>query len=678
MPSSMANQAHASSYRRVLAKGLRRLASSDPHVAWVRSAQEVRVAWLRSTKGWERLARSAARWWTPARVRKYLEGPTTGPIAADGASAVAALVGRGEIAAEALLVRARSIRERDFSISGRPLPHEGPWPWNTDWRYGYSWPRRDFREYDHYAPRDQPYDVRAVWELTRLWFLQPVLQAAVLDRADTWCRAVCDILEDFEAANPVGRTINWHPMEVAMRAVSLSLLLGMARSLPVPPYQLVGTLLRMLTLHGAFLYRTVEYGNIRHNHFMANAAALATAGATLHAGYPPALRWLRYGARHLDREIPEQMLSDGVNFEKSTSYHRVVTELVMVAHIALERAGSPFSPICMDRVERAARFLADTTRTDGLSVNFGDNDGARVLAFDTSEQRDHRALVALAASRFGDPGAKAVADSRRPPPLLATAWLLGAEGLAAWDSLPSTSHNVAKLYPEGGVVTIRHGQVSLVMDVGEVGLRGRGGHGHNDLLSYELCLHGRPLVVDPGSPVYTGDLDRLDLYRSTRYHNGLQVDGQEIAPMTGLWRIADTARPEAVALARDGLALVVRASHTGYLRLPDPVRHTREVRVERDLFECTDRVECGSAHCVERFLHLAPGVATEPRDRCVRLRAGTVTWVLTYDEGTECRVEEGLVSPSFGEEVPAPILVLSTCISGAATLQCRIVPEPVS
>lgn len=674
MAGSSPQRSSGRSYCGLLLKGVRRAIGSDPDVAWVRARQEARIAWLRATRGWERLAESASQWWDPSRTEAYLDGPARGPVAADGALAAASLLGSGRVSRDGALARAGSVLRRSFAVSGRPLPRSGPWPWCTDWRYGHTWPQRSFQEYDHYGPRPQPYDVRAVWELTRLWFLQPLLQAATVDPEGPWPQAALDVLEDFEAANPVARTINWHPMEVAMRSVGLALLLGMARSLPRPPVALTRTLLRMLTLHSAFLCRTVEYGNTRHNHFMANAAALAVAGATLSGSYPAASRWMRYGAQHLEREIPAQVLPDGVGFEKSTSYHRMVTELQLVALIALERAQAPLSAAARERVRSATRFSAHTTRGDGLSVNFGDNDGARVLAFDTLEQRDHRPMLAVAASLFAEPGTKAAVGHRGGEPLLATAWLLGMEGLATWEGLPAGSADVSELHASGGVIAIRRGDASLVVDVGEVGLRGRGGHGHNDLLSYELCLAGRPIVVDPGSPVYTGDVERLDLYRSTAYHNGLCVDGEEIAPFTGLWRIADTAQPEAVSLVAEGDDLVARASHTGYLRLPDPVRHTRELRLQDEALECVDTLECRGPHRVERLLHLAPGLVAEVIPGGARLTDGERAWVLGHDEQSECAAAMGAVSPSFGVESPASVLALSTVISGAARLHYRIAP----
>jgi hypothetical protein len=669
------------SYAKVLRRGLGKVFRSSPRVLWVRSLQEARVAWLRYTNGWDRLAHRVDRWWTDDRVEEYLSSPLRGPIAAEGAATMTNAADAGRVDAHALLDLARRVRSRDLVISGRPLPTEGPWPWTTDWRYGHQWPVGDFRDYDHYLPRDEPYDVRAVWELARLWFLLPVVQAAALEPDAGWADLAEEVVVGFQGSNPIARTINWHPMEVSMRAVSLALMLGMAHAMQPQPRSLVGRLLPMLTAHSEFLYRTVEYGNLRHNHFMANIAALAVVGSLLGSCYPSAQGWLEYGRRHLIAEIPDQILPDGVSFEKSTSYHRMVTELLVLAAVALDRSGQRLPEAPLGRVRRAVSFVAHTIRADGLSPNLGDNDGARVLAFETFDQRDHRPLVAAGAALFADPHMKAVARTGGYDPSPSILWLLGAPGLAEWDSLSGdASADAAQHFAEGGVITVRRGGSSLCMDVGEVGLRGRGGHGHNDLLSFELVLDGQPLVVDPGSPVYTGDPALLDRYRATGAHNGLMVDGLEMAPMGRLWVIADTARPVDAGLDESDGEWTARAGHTGYQRLPDPVTHYREIRLipGEGVAEVTDQLECEGTHSVERFLQLPPGAEVGIDGQRVRVAVSGLNVELRADEASRVSVGEAAVSRSFGEEEAAPKVILSTKIQGRSSLHYRLgrVGEP--
>ena len=65
----------------------------------------------------------------------------------------------------------------------------------------------------------------------------------------------------------------------------------------------------------------------------------------------------------------------------------------------------------------------------------------------------------------------------------------------------------------------------LLASNGIVGTKGFGNHKHNDQLSFEYHAAGVPLIVDPGSFVYTSDFDARNLFRSTASHNTLQIDG---------------------------------------------------------------------------------------------------------------------------------------------------------
>jgi hypothetical protein len=64
--------------------------------------------------------------------------------------------------------------------------------------------------------------------------------------------------------------------------------------------------------------------------------------------------------------------------------------------------------------------------------------------------------------------------------------------------------SVARLFPQAGTAVARTtaGHYLLVTN-GIVGTNGFGNHKHNDLLSFEYHHHGVPLIVDPGSYVYT-------------------------------------------------------------------------------------------------------------------------------------------------------------------------------
>ena len=66
-----------------------------------------------------------------------------------------------------------------------------------------------------------------------------------------------------------------------------------------------------------------------------------------------------------------------------------------------------------------------------------------------------------------------------------------------------------------GVAVARRGGHFLVITNGVVGTKGFGNHKHNELLSFEYHCDGVPVLVDPGSYVYTSDFVARNLFRGT-------------------------------------------------------------------------------------------------------------------------------------------------------------------
>ncbi|WP_291641126.1 alginate lyase family protein [Clostridium sp.] len=92
-----------------------------------------------------------------------------------------------------------------------------------------------------------------------------------------------------------------------------------------------------------------------------------------------------------------------------------------------------------------------------------------------------------------------------------------------------------KHYPYFGIYIFRSENFYLSVMAGERGQNGSGGHGHNDVLSYELSIAGIDIYVDPGTYLYTPEPKIRNKFRSVKAHNVPIIEDAEQCKFTGIF-----------------------------------------------------------------------------------------------------------------------------------------------
>lgn len=521
-----------------------------------------------------------------------------------------------------LLAAADAALERRVRLLGFETVLGMPIDWLRDPVTGDLW-ERGYAPRLRYVDAERPSDVKRVWEISRLQWLLPAAQAFVLTGDDRYAAGVREILDEWIAANPYAGTVNWSvTMEVALRVLTWSWLLGALGESPAwndDAFRF--RFLRALWLHGDYTMRHLERSEINGNHYDANACGLVFAGLLFDN------RWADDGWRALEDELPKQVTSDGVDFEASASYHRLVCELFLLPALYRRELGLPVPAGYWARLEAMGRFTATSLHPDGEAPLWGDADDARALPLGEGDVNDHRQLAGTL-GLGGD-----LRDAR---------WLF-----ATTREAPPPRRRSAE-FPLGGVFVLASEVDHVFIDCGPVGLAGRGGHGHNDCLSFEATLDGRRVVTDSGSYVYTASAVERNRFRATAAHNTPRVDGAEQNRIPeSLWNLEDDARPELLLFE----PLRFRGAHTGYLRLADPVRPVRTIALEPSLHALVvhDAFEAAGDHEIEVPYHLAPGL--EPRAAAEGALALDDDFVLRWRGEWSCSLERSWLSPSYGVRV---------------------------
>lgn len=521
-----------------------------------------------------------------------------------------------------LLERAERVVAHRFDLLGSGPTDLGPTiDWQLDFKSGRRWPDAHISRVPTVLGGGS--DVKVPWELARCQHL-PLLAAAHRVSGDR--RFLDELgaqLTAFVAANPVEFGAPWScTMDVAIRAANWVAALCMAMP-AASDAQWLEPALASLLLHCRFIRGHLEWGEVRGNHYLSDVVGLLVACAQFTAG-AEGRSWATWAAVELEREMAHQVRADGCDHEASIPYHRLVAELFVCGTQAADAlCPGALSQAYRERLESMLEFVADYTRPDGLAPQMGDADDGRFLPLGDygADPRDHRHLYRQARRR----------------------WQAG-RGHAA--------------YPSGGWYVMRHGELWAIVRCGDVGLGGIGAHAHNDQLSFELAVGAQPLVVDPGSYLYTADAQARNEFRSTGAHSTLRIDEAEQNPLRSdyLFALPDETRARCVRFETDGPHALFEGEHEGFRSLARAARHRRELRFdgESGIVCIADTVLGAQGEELCWSFPLAPGEATAHASRAQVSFAGAELELEA--DGATLELEQGWLSPSYGVRVAAPVV----------------------
>ncbi len=311
---------------------------------------------------------------------------------------------------------------------------------------------------------------------------------------------------------------------------------------------------------------------------------------------------LEFAVTELHRNLLTDFRPDGVHREASTHYHVIALRSFVGARENCRRYGVELPAGFDTRLSAACDFARDCMRPDGTLPALSDADSG-----------DYRGLLALAGRLLGR------ADLLAPR---------------------------AASHPDGGYWMQRSGERYLIFDCGPLG---DGGHGHYDLLSVEAWAGARPLVMDPGRLTYAEPLRRW--FRGTAAHNTVCVDGFDQTPYARGRSGRAPALGRFLGRRRVGQLDVL----AGEARSPvyDAV-HRRRVVFTGAYWLVEDRLTADTPHRYDLRWHLGPeawGLARTVVGGGVV--APSVTLVV---RGAEPALEDGWISPRYGERLPAPVV----------------------
>ena len=435
------------------------------------------------------------------------------------------------------------------------------------------------------------------------------LNAADVGKRVVWHRT---LIARWVLENPPASGNGWEPYPTSLRIVNwVKWLAGGNAAVP--------GILESLALQAGWLAKRLEW-HLLGNHLFANAKALVFAGLLFEG--PQAAAWLKTGLKIITRELPEQVLADGGNFERSPMYHAIFLEDVLdLVNAAMHWPGLvPDAQVAVWRetAKRMLGWLGGMTHPDGEIALF--NDATFGVAPGLAELSAYAGRLGVMSPR---PGHEPCRADFSPP--------------RSTEVDPTKSQKIPYLlhFADSGYVRLQNQNAVAFLDVAPIGPDYLPGHAHADTLSFELSVFGQRVVVNGGTSRYGLGPERLR-ERGTAAHSTVQVAGQDSSEVWGGFRVARRAYPFDLQLQDEAGVLQVACSHDGYKRLLGAPVHRREWVMDAGSFQVSDTVRGGTHTAMARYI-LHPAVTVEP--------VGSDTWQLTLAGGQNLRV---VVSAGLG------------------------------
>lgn len=535
-----------------------------------------------------------------------------------------------------ILADAQTILNHEFDLLGSgPTQLSTPLPWHQDFKSGKTWPT---------IPASQiPYefntgnDIKVPWELSRFQHLPTLGQAHTLENKPThsiYAQEFVDQITDWITKNPVHFGVNWKcTMDVAIRACNWIYAWHYFKDAPEITPEFKTLFYNSINTHGKFIIRNLEKFPFTSNHYLSDIVGLVYIGIYF-PEFKEAKKWREFGIQALEDEIKKQVYPDGANFEASISYHRLTTELFAYPALLCKLNQIELSTEFYNRLQKMFQFTFDYTKPNGLAPMIGDFDDGRLHIlrdYSSWDRRDHSYHFDIFNQLFP-----------------ATPLTLN----------KTTSAN----YPNTGIYIFRTPTIYLIADCGQNGQNRNGGHAHNDHLSFELNAHGEDFFLDTGSYIYTPDTIARNRFRSTKMHNTLCINDEEINPIDPkkYFYLEDSAKLK-IHQTPSTENPTLSASHSGYNRLNPPITHTRTFNLNSEnALAITDEVTATVAKNINKKtilewnFHLHPNVTITKRSSTqLTLTHNQASITFTHPDNLNPEILPTEISFSYGKKQPS-------------------------
>ena len=529
-----------------------------------------------------------------------------------------------------ILCQADAARQNIFDVLGSGPVKMDPINWSREIKTQYEWPVGVYYlKLRGLTPQGS--DIKVPWEISRCHHLLWMAEAYCLTNDENYATAIIEQIRHWILNNPLMYSVNWTcAMDVSIRAINWMYALSLIGKSKSFTDEFTIEVYRSLYQHLFFVNRNLEkcipYSN---NHYFSDIVGQLFLG-NLFLSTRRGKRTFRRAIGEYCREVKTQIFISGVDYERSVSYHRLMTELLLYPYYMLKRNGYVLPDHVSNRLSFMLGYVNQYIIGDGCVPNVSDADNGRLLPLVPRPFTNHGYLI------YKDSLENRVAA-------------VGGE----WVS-PACQNDKSRLYPDANVAILKNRGMYLYVScfhrwrVDGLIDSYTSTHLHSDLLSFVFADKDDPIIVDAGSFCYTSCFNQWKSFRTAKKHNTLVVDDEEpniLGDDTFMMKYNANAEPMTI------MSGEVEHCEGKYTTIAEQMTHRREFDLASDYLKITDYLaKKGPCHNAYMSFHFSKGVEATIEGTSVKLICGRKQYRITFDSQIQLcmRIEEDTISPSFG------------------------------
>lgn len=327
-------------------------------------------------------------------------------------------------------------------------------------------------------------DIKIPWELSRLQHFFVLGYAYQISNDAQYAQAFEQQFLDWRAKNPFLLGAHWAcPMDVGIRAVNLVWAYSFFKN-SLSEY-ILQKYVCVLYDHLFYLEHNWEVYDFRtSNHYLSDLIGYFY---VCYFFYDQEIiqEKAAWCYQELLQEFEKQIFYEGTDYEGSTYYHVLVTEIFFHFEYLAKKMGFFLPESFQEKLNRMFCFIKNCTPENGTLVQIGDNDSGKILFFGITQElinerlKKYRHATKVHYKEFG----------------------------------------LSLLKTENWHSTLRHHVYNQ---------RQPAGHFHVDVGSITVAYQGIPIIIDPGSYLYTPSAVWRNRFRSAESHSTWYLHNQDL------------------------------------------------------------------------------------------------------------------------------------------------------